>query len=549
TKITKFASVPLGMTLSEVNNAAGELPGVESSVDVAYDESGARVWYSYNDFTGAKGFTEVTIPGVGVYHAEKTGGVDGRFALRRMDLVAGGFRDDGGVARFPMTDAQGNVRGYATTQGIQGAYDYYPYGTVVDLQVDGGADDKRWQDKEFDGEHGKYYFGARYFDPFFALWMSPDPAGVFFRVTLARLKSRSFIEKDILRLSDGEAVLPKRSFGVSGQFANPYTYGGDPVNFADPNGESIVAAMVVGAIVGATMAGGIELAGCDDIQSGECWEGVGKSALIGGIAGAAGGASSWAAGGFALDAAASASGGLAANMTLGEAVGLGALSVGAGSGASYTASYALSTPFDDWDLDNFFTGFNTSVISGAVVGAAMGAASWGISYSANLENQARRESLYKRDAEGNILYDENGKTQYRDDISESRKFVDKEYKKQNNGLYKGPTDTKFQASVIKEDQYPELYEELTRKLPDVGDYRYTDGSNLHVNAKKVDVILPDGTKNKILQYEGHFDYYNPKYWSQVPLHGYEFLRGKNFDPYAAASALRSSPDSEGFLFW
>lgn len=52
------------------------------------------------------------------------------------------------------------------------------------------TDDRRWQSKEFDGEHGKYYFGARYFDPFFGIWASPDPAG---------------------------------------QYMNPYTFGGDPV--------------------------------------------------------------------------------------------------------------------------------------------------------------------------------------------------------------------------------------------------------------------------------------------------------------------------------
>ena len=57
------------------------------------------------------------------------------------------------------------------------------------------TDDRRWQGKEFDGEHGKYYFGARYFDPFFGMWISPDPAG---------------------------------------QFANPYSYGGDPLNYIDP---------------------------------------------------------------------------------------------------------------------------------------------------------------------------------------------------------------------------------------------------------------------------------------------------------------------------
>ena len=48
-----------------------------------------------------------------------------------------------------------------------------------------------------DGRLGLYDFGARYYDPFLGLWMSPDPAG---------------------------------------QFANSYTYGGDPINYIDPTG-------------------------------------------------------------------------------------------------------------------------------------------------------------------------------------------------------------------------------------------------------------------------------------------------------------------------
>ena len=67
----------------------------------------------------------------------------------------------------------------------------------------------------YDGEHGKYYFGARYFDPFFGMWMSPDPAAVFFREVYAPLKWRDFIEKDILQRSNVEAVLLKQSFRAS----------------------------------------------------------------------------------------------------------------------------------------------------------------------------------------------------------------------------------------------------------------------------------------------------------------------------------------------
>ena len=53
------------------------------------------------------------------------------------------------------------------------------------------------QESQPTGSFALNYFGARYFDPFFGLWMTPDPAG---------------------------------------QYANPYTYGGDPVNFIDPTG-------------------------------------------------------------------------------------------------------------------------------------------------------------------------------------------------------------------------------------------------------------------------------------------------------------------------
>jgi len=45
---------------------------------------------------------------------------------------------------------------------------------------------------------------------------------VFFRVTLTWLTPRSYIEKDILRLSNGGAILPKRSFGASRQGLGRY---------------------------------------------------------------------------------------------------------------------------------------------------------------------------------------------------------------------------------------------------------------------------------------------------------------------------------------
>ena len=91
---------------------------------------------------------------------------------------------------------------------LKSAFGYRPYGMSIDLARYTSDGDERWQGKEFDGEHGKYYFGARFYDPFFGMWMSPDPAG---------------------------------------QFANPYSYGGDPLNYIDPTG---MWALGLGLVVG-----------------------------------------------------------------------------------------------------------------------------------------------------------------------------------------------------------------------------------------------------------------------------------------------------------
>lgn len=256
TKVFKFTSMPDGITLNDVNDEADVLNGAVEKIDIVYDESGDRIWYSYDNVVGGSGFTRVILPGVGIYEAERTNGLNGLFNLVRHDLVAGGYRDAGGNAHFPVTDAQGNVRGYATTEGLESAYDYYAYGTVDNLAPNAGDDNKRWQDKEYDGEHGKYYFGSRYFDPFFGLWMSPDPAG---------------------------------------QFANPYTYGGDPLNYIDPDGEFAFVPVLVAAAIGAVVGGTAAAYQCSKYGAGSCSVGITQGSVVGAAAGAAGAAAGGAA--------------------------------------------------------------------------------------------------------------------------------------------------------------------------------------------------------------------------------------------------------------
>ncbi len=196
----KFDDFNSKITLEDLLNDAVSVDDYTGSLEMAYDEGGNRLWYSA-ELDGQKSYVEATIGGVATYSKIE----DGEMSLVRKELIDGGFRGVDGFARFPVTDVQGNIRGYATSDGLISAYDYYPYGTVIDLSK-GDDVNRQWQGKEFDGEHGKYYFGARYFDPFFGMWLSPDPAN---------------------------------------QFANPYTFGGDPINFVDLDGRFILEAASV----------------------------------------------------------------------------------------------------------------------------------------------------------------------------------------------------------------------------------------------------------------------------------------------------------------
>ena len=195
------AALPADISLDGIEADAG--PGADSSVIYAYD-AGARV-YERRDAGDDYVSGRVTVPGLGVYGR----GAETAFSMERLDLVGGGYRTGAdGAALFPLTDAQGSIRAYANHSGLRGAHAYYPYGTAKEVAVDAGEDSRRWQSKEYDGGIGNYYFGARYYDPFLGLWISPDPAG---------------------------------------QYMNPYGYGGDPVNYVDPTGLwTIGAGIVVG---------------------------------------------------------------------------------------------------------------------------------------------------------------------------------------------------------------------------------------------------------------------------------------------------------------
>ena len=194
-RVRLFSEDPVNSTYDDVQGDA-YLTGQIGFMDMAYDEGGLRIWTKF--VVGAPAYdTKVTYPGIGEYTYSGQYHSDD-LTLTRIDLLGGGYRTGlTGEALFPVKDLQGSIRGYANKNGLKSAFGYRPYGTTIDLARYSSESDERWQGKTFDGEHGKYYFGARYYDSFFGMWMSPDPAG---------------------------------------QFANPYSYGGDPLNYIDPTG-------------------------------------------------------------------------------------------------------------------------------------------------------------------------------------------------------------------------------------------------------------------------------------------------------------------------
>lgn len=385
-------------TLDQVNS--GNVADVSQTMYMAYDEGGQRIWTAFRGAGVDEEFA--TMPGVGKYYAQHVSN-DVGFTLTQMDLVAGGFRDvKSGVAYYPVTDMQGNVRAYASTGGLNGAIDYYAYGTSSEIVHGNVEDNKRWQGKEEDGSIHKLYFGSRYFDPFFGMWLTPDPAG---------------------------------------QFANPYTYGGDPVNYVDPNGEWVH--IVIGAVVGSIM-GTVNAA----IQctapgggGGNCAKNIYIQSRIGGAVGALTAATGGAVGGGLLGGfvggAVGGAGGYAGSYVGQKAIGMdaewdkyefigsiwkGALSGSAGAAGSQLfsrATGALVGGFGGGAVGSWGSGEDKwGILKGGLMGAGMGL----ISYAAKVHVAAKNDYMANEAARKSVS----------DEIGVSIDALDDLYVKQSN---------------------------------------------------------------------------------------------------------------------
>lgn len=111
-------------------------------------------------------------------------------------LAAGvlGRENAGGGREWYVKDYQGSLVMTIVNDAVGNVIAYEPYGSQKLLQANGDMPSEQYTGKEYVGRLGLYYFGARFFDQTFAMWLTPDPAG---------------------------------------QYLNPYTCGGDPINAVD----------------------------------------------------------------------------------------------------------------------------------------------------------------------------------------------------------------------------------------------------------------------------------------------------------------------------
>ena len=419
-------------TLDQVN--AGSVANVNSTMYMAYDEGGQRIWTAFHGAGVDEEFA--TMPGIGKYYAQHVSN-DVGFTMTQMDLVAGGFRDvNSGIAYYPVTDMQGNVRAYASTGGLEGAIDYYAYGTADEIVHGNVEDNKRWQGKEEDGPIRKLYFGSRYFDPFFGMWLTPDPAG---------------------------------------QFANPYTYGGDPVNYVDPNGEWVH--IVIGAVVGAVMGTVNAVVQCTAPGGGggNCAKSVLIQSNIGAAVGAAAAATGGAVGGGlvggivggAVGGAGNYAGNYASYKALGMdaewdwgKMGIEALKGGISGAAGYGGGQlfngmrgALAGGFASGVAGSAMNGDKGwDILKGGIMSAAMGAAMGGIAYAADVHVDAKADYQANEMARQNMANEMGQSLEGLDDLYQKQLTETSKYGEYQ--LIDGQTEaSKMPTEQIKEGVY------------------------------------------------------------------------------------------------
>lgn len=327
------------LLLVEFFNGSSKL----KSVAFTYDVQGRRIKKTVNDLQNSKSYERKFIYNGNEIIAELNEDDDvlakyTHSGLQSDDLLAVEITSEGvnaglstatGTYLF-LKDGLGSIQSITNASGnIIQRYVYSSFGKLLKLVDSSGTEispiiqtSYSYANREYDIETGLYYYRARYYDPNSGRFMQEDPhAGV---------------------------------LEMPGTFNSAYSYGlNNPIFNTDPSGRilPIVAAMIVGALIGGTMNA--------ILNKGNFVENF----LVGAVAGAVAGAV-----GYGVGLAIGGTGSLLGAIGKGAAVG--ALS----SGAATTTSILIKGG-DVTSSDNLGR-IGLSMLIGGIVGGAIGGASW-----------------------------------------------------------------------------------------------------------------------------------------------------------------------------
>jgi RHS repeat-associated protein len=165
----------------------------------SYDTAGRRIRKTIERLDGARVEERIYVGGFEVYRRFDGAGASCTFEQNsvhvydnenRVALIETTTLDESETIwrpnvefRYQLTNGARSVTIEVDSEGLLITYEeYHPYGTTSYLVVGGFAEVRRkryrYATKERDDETGFYYYGARYYVPWLARWISCDPAGM-----------------------------------------------------------------------------------------------------------------------------------------------------------------------------------------------------------------------------------------------------------------------------------------------------------------------------------------------------------------------------------
>lgn len=148
---------------------------------MVYDPSGWRIaTFAYENDTLQAVRTDIMVGGKKVlerrraYTANDSSVTEYKMIQGKSGIVGRILPDSS--KEWYIKDYQGSLVMTLMENGTGNVLAYEPYGAQQKIQVSGDSPAEQYTGKEYNERIGFYYYGMRFFDPVFGMWMTPDPA-------------------------------------------------------------------------------------------------------------------------------------------------------------------------------------------------------------------------------------------------------------------------------------------------------------------------------------------------------------------------------------